>query len=739
VPDRVFEQADEVELIDLAPDDLLERLRAGKVYVSQQAARAIENFFRKGNLFALRELALRKTAERVNSQALDYRAENEVAAIWPTSERLLVCVSASPMSARLIRSARRMAGGLRAPWIALHVEPDDRPVTRPEDQRRLEANLRLAEELGATIASISGSPFAEAVIDYCRAKNVTKIVVGKPLGNRWVEWLRGSLVNDLIRRSGDVDVYVISGDVAVARSERVAPDASRASGGWRPYLWSIAAVAVCTAVCWGLSPVLHVTNLAMVYLASVVAVAFWYGRGPTILATGLSVAAFDVVFVPPFGTFAVSDTQYLVTFVVMLATGLIVAELSARVRAQSEAIRERERRTVALYSLSRELANLPTRDGVVLAAQRIIRDAMDVDVCIAPKTGATGLGRANEEPFPNLSIPVGYDAGVMRWVADHRRAAGRGTDTLPGGSATYLPLLLGENLLGVLGVRPLAGTTELTSAQVQLLQAFASQVAAALDRCELAAQAEHIRVQMETERVRSSLLSAVSHDLRTPLTSIAGAASLLTEPQDSLPAEERRELAESILDESDRLNRLVANLLDLTRLEAGALKLNRELQPIEEVVEVVLQRMDRLLRGRAVRVSIADDLPPVPIDGLLIQQVLVNLLDNAVKFTPAGSTLSLDAAAAGEELRLELADEGPGLPPGEETRIFEKFHRVEGYGRPGAGVGLAICRAIVELHGGRIVAENRPSGGAAFRVFLPFAARPSGTEAAAAIAASELS
>jgi two-component system sensor histidine kinase KdpD len=716
VPDHVFEKADEVELVDIAPDDLIERMREGKVYVPDQARRAIENYFRKGNLIALRELSLRKTAERVGAQTLDYRLEHDASRIWPTSERLLVCVGPSPGSARLIRSTRRMAAGLHAPWTALHVEIDGRPTLDEAGRRRLEEHLHLAEELGATIATTSGPDFADAVVDYGRRHNVTKIIVGKPRLSRWREWLRGTYVSDLVRRSGEIDVYVIHGDEAPAKRSGGTAGA-RAVAPVRPYAWATAVVAACTLAAWALSPYLEPTNLVMIYLAGVVGTALLLGRGPAIATAVVGVGVFDLAFVPPYGTFAVADTEYLFTFVAMLMTGLVVSELAARLRQQAEASRRRERRTAALLELSRELAVASTREAVGQTARRIIREAIDVDVWIVAP-GEEGL--RSVDPAADAAPPAA-DEGVIRWVFEHRRPAGYGTDTLPGGAGTYLPLTVTGGIVGVLGARPQSGDAKLDTPRMQLLEAFAGQTAGALERCALAVEAEHVRLEMESERLRNSLLSTVSHDLRTPLSTITGAAGLLVEGKERLDEPSRDELALSIVDEADRLNRLVGNLLELTKLEAGAIRPTAEAQPIEEVIGVVLARLGRRLEGRRIETDVPAELPPVAIDGLLIQEVLVNLLDNAVKFSPPDSTIDISAAVAGESLAVSVADRGSGIPTGSEAKLFDKFFRAEGETRSGSGIGLAICRGIVELHGGRIVAENRPGGGAVFRFTLPTA------------------
>ncbi len=720
VPDHVFEKADEIELVDLAPDDLIERLREGKVYVSAQASRALENFFRKGNLFALRELALRKTAERVNEQAIDYRQQHDVSRIWATSERLLVCVGPSPMSARLVRATRRMAASLRAPWVALHVELERGKPLSPADQLRLENNLRLAQELGATVETTYGTEFAETIVTYSKHHNITKIVVGKSRMSKWRELLRGAFVDDLIRQSGDIDIYVISGDADHPVENK--PVVEKKPIHWFPYLAAGLSVAGCTLISFGLFQLFAATNLAMVYLACIVAVSLLWGRGPSVLATMLGVAAFDFFFIPPYGTFAVADTQYLFTFAVMLVTGLVISALASRVHSQKEAIRRREIRTAALFALSKELARLPTQGTVAVATRRIIGDALDAHVwMIVPQHDGTFAPADSAVD----GIPPQKHQGVIRWVFDHRRPAGFGTDTLPGTEGTYLPLLGADNLVGVLGVQPRQPDSKLSNSQMKLLETFAGQVAMAIERCNLAVQAEHVRLQMETERMRNTLLSAVSHDLRTPLTGITGAASLLIDGNDQLGSAARQDLAESILDESDRLNRLVGNLLDMTRLEAGAISLQRDLQPIDEVVGVVLNRMERELRDHRIETHLPPDLPPVMIDSLLIQQVLTNLVDNAVKFSGPLTPIMLSAYQKENDLILEVADRGPGFPPGEEKRIFEKFYRVEGQSRIGTGIGLAICRGIVELHHGTITAENRSGGGALFRFSLPLTSESS--------------
>jgi len=723
VPDSIFEQADEVELVDLPPDDLLERLREGKVYIAREAERAMANFFTKGNLIALRELALRRTAERVGEQMDVYRDEHEVRAAWPARERLLVCVGPSPFAARLVRATRRMAASLKSPWIAVHVETPRDANLSEADKSQLTQNLRLVEQLGGETATISGQNIAEELIQYARHRNATKIVVGKPKQPRWKEMFRGSLVYELTRKCGDIDVYVISGDphppAAPAGLPRLAP------GSRRSYFWAMLVVLVCTGVSAVLafSLTLEPTNLAMIYLAGVVAVALRLGRGPSIMASVLSIAAFDVCFVPPQWKFTVNDTQYLLTFLVMLLTGVVVSTLAARVQFQAISARGRERRTAALYAISRELAATPSREHIARIAQQHVMASSEVAaVVLLPDKEQKLLPATSDAGGFVLS---GHEEAVARWVFEHGQTAGRGTATLPGSEGIYLPLSTPRGTIGVLGVIPIDATRAVDLEQLRLFETLAGLIALALERAELEAEADQIRLDIETERLRSSLLSAVSHDLRTPLSVITGAGSTLLENDQTLDPAVRRELAASILDESERLNRLVANLLDMTRLQAGALEIQKQWQPVEEVIGSSLARTNRQLKDRPVSTDIAADLPFVRLDDLLIGQVLVNLLENAVRHTPPGTPIDIAARQEGQSIVIEVADRGPGLPAGDPNRLFEKFYRGgDAARRLGAGLGLAICRGIVQLHGGKIQAENRGGGGATFRFSLPLEGKP---------------
>ncbi|MCL4395390.1 MAG: sensor histidine kinase KdpD [Chloroflexi bacterium] len=713
VLDSVLENADDVQLVDLSPDDLLERLKEGKVYVPQMAEEARRNFFRRGNLIALRELALRRTAERVDDEVQAYMRKWDIDDTWPVAERILVSIGPSPLSSRLLRSGKRMASALNAEWFAVYVETPEHAHLSQDDRDRIARTLRLAEQLGAETVNLSGNRTSDELLAFARSRNVTKIIVGKPSRPRWSQVLLGSVVDELVRGSGNIDVYVITGEREEPRP-RMAGRLDR-SINWPGYAWAVGVIALCTVVDATIVPTFSLTNLVMIYLVGVIFIASRYGMGPSVLASVLSVLAFDFNFVPPFYTFAVSDTQYVVTFGVMLAVAIIISTLTVRIRQQADSAWERERRTAALYSMSRELASTSSTSRLVDVAAKHIGEVMESRVTIL-------LPDAYKQLTP-IDSPVPLDASecaVSEWAYTHNQPAGLGTDTLPGSKAIYLPLAAARGTVGVLGVQPANASLVASPEQLHLLETFANQTALAIERVNLADESQRAKVEVETERTRNALLSSISHDLRTPLAAITGAATSLVDDTTG----ECREMAQTIAEEAERLNRLIRNLLDMTRLEAGAVMIHKGWHALEEVIGAVLTRMDESLQEHPVTTSIPADLPLVPLDSVLIEQVLVNLFENAIKYTPAGSPIDISANVTADHVQIVVADHGPGIPPGDEERVFDKFYRARSQGVGGVGLGLTVCRGIVQAHGGKIGVRNLPSGGASFEFALPLEGTP---------------
>ena len=720
VPDRIVEQADEIVLIDLTPAELLERLAEGKVHLPGRESERDRLLFRPGNLMALRELALRRTADHVDGRMRRYMRDQAIQTTWPVTERVLACISPSPHAARVVRAAKRLADALRAEWLVVFVETPWYQGLGESGRVRIADTLRLAEQLGAETRVLSGERVPEEVLAFARTRNVSKIVVGKPVQPAWQRLFFGSIADALIRGSGETDVYVISGEEP-SHLPYVSPPRKRGAR-WIDYGRPFVMVGICTAISLFIFPYIAHSTLVLVYLLGVVAVAARSGPGPSILGCILSVGAFDFFFVPPYFTFAVAETQDLLTFGAMFIVALVISGLTVRIRWLAESARQRERRTAALYAMSRDLASAREVPGILKVSARHIREVFRGQVAVMFPDARGGL---RPEPVgEGLFGPGSRELDLSRWVYLHQQPAGLGTGTSPEAEVLCLPLTASRGTLGVLILRP--DTPQLMEApeQVHELETFCSQVALALERAQLATEAQQAQVRVETESMRSSLLSSVSHDLRTPLASITGTASSLLEGEAFLDSATRKVLLETLYEEAERLNRLVRNLLDMTRLQSGALQVSKQWHPLEEVIGAALGRMEKPLRGRPVATRVPQDLPLVPIDDVLIEQVLINLLENAVKYTPAGSAIELTARVGEGMVTVDVADRGTGLPPGDEARLFEKFYRGRSSTSRGAGLGLAICRGIVEAHGGRIWAENRSGGGASFRFTVPITGRP---------------
>ena len=728
VPDRLFDEADEVVVVDLPPDELLARLRAGKVYLPQQADRAAANFFRKGNLLALRELALRRTADRVDDEMQAWRRRSRVQPVWPTREALLACVGVGDSGEKVVRACARLAAQLDVPWHAVHVETP--AVLRQPPGRREQALrvLKLAQELGATVATPAAPQAALALVRYAREHNLARLVVGRTR-RRW-PWRR-SAADRIAETAGDLDVVQVA--LPAATRERVPSDA--APNGtvpfefpWRGYAAAVAACAATALLATPLLGLLALTNIVMIFLLAVVGVGWVHGRGPAVLAAFLGVGLFDFFFVPPRFSFAVSDVQYLVTFGVMLVVALAIGQLTAVLKVQAQAAMQREHRMRGLYEMSRDLSAALLPEQVAEIGARFL----------AVEFGARSTLLAADDDERLAALPGGQaavDDAVAQWAFGRGQAAGFGTDTLAASTCLVLPLKAPMRLRGVLAVQP-ADRTTLGPDQRRLLDTCASLLAISLERIHYIEVAQKSTVQIESERLRNSLLSAISHDLRTPLAAMVGLADTLAMTTPPLPPAQA-EVTGAIRDSALRMNAMVGNLLDMARLEAGAVPMRREWQPLEEVVGSALASCGPALQGRPVRVALAEGLPLLHLDAVLFERVLVNLLENAAKYTPAGSAVEIEASASSSSVSIVVDDHGPGLPTGREEALFDKFERgSKESATPGVGLGLAISRAIVQAHGGTIRGVNRlgPSGieGARFTIELPRGSPPDDDGSAAA-------
>ena len=722
VPDRVFDETDEVVIVDLPPDDLLQRLKEGKVYLPQQAERAVRNFFRKGNLIALRELALRRTADRVDDEMLQYRRNLTVAPVWQTREALLLCIGPDERSEKLVRSTARLAAQLDVPWHCIYVEtPQVRRVTDAVRQRVLKV-LKLAQDAGATTATLTGNLLATTIVRYAYEHNLSRVVLGRDTGRLPRPW-RKTLATAVGVQGTDLDVIQIAlparehgGRPAATPSSPAGDDADAAKRNtWWPYVWSAAICAAVTLLTAPLHAVLELSNIVMVFLLAVVIVAVRFGRGPAVLAAFLSVGAFDFFYVPPRFTFSVSDAQYLLTFAVMLVVALVIGQLTAGLKFQARVATLREERVGALYEMSRDLSGALMAEQIAEIAARFLQSEFEARAGLM----VADLQDRVAEPLPLPTLPAGIDAAVAQWAFDHGEPAGYGTDTLPASPVLYLPLKAPMRLRGVLAIEPKNPARLAGPEQRRLLDTCASLLAISLERIHYVDVAQGTTVQMESERLRNSLLAAISHDLRTPLAALVGMAESLAMTQPAL-AGAQHDLVDGIGEAAQRMNSLVNNLLDMARLQSGPVQLNRQWQPLEEVVGSALKAMSGTLDPKRVSVSLTEDLPLVHIDAVLIERVLCNLLENAAKYTPPGSPIEIGAATSSERVIVTVDDRGPGLPKGREEAIFQKFER----GRkesatPGVGLGLAICTAIIGAHGGTIRGETRPQGGARFTFELP--------------------
>jgi len=732
VPDHVFTAADDVVLVDLPPDDLLVRLREGKVYLPDQAERAIQNFFRKGNLIALRELALRLTADRVDDQMRAFRHSTTDEQVWQTRDTLLACIGPGDLDDKVVRAAARLAARLDTEWFAVYVETPTLQRLPEQRRRAILKTLKLAQDLGARTATLAAQDAAEAVLDYARRNNLGKMVIGRSVQRR-PSWLaQPSFTRRLSALAPDIDLITVSREGKRRRWEpggeitgAALPNGKR---GERRLAYLYAAL-ICTGIAAAATPMvhfLHQTNIVMLFLLGVVFIAFRFGRRPAVLAAVLSVVLFDFFFVSPRFTIGVSDIQYLLTFAVMLVVGIVTGHLTSGLRYQVRVARYREDRAQSLYEMSKSLSSALVEEQVVEISDKYVETSFRAKVAILLPDDAGRL----RAPLAYGEMPV-LDVAVAQWCLDKNMPAGAGTDTLPANAQLYLPLKAPMHVRGVLVVEPHNPRLLMIPEQRRLLDTFAVLVAIALERIHFVTVAQDTLVKMESERLRNSLLAALSHDLRTPLTALVGLAETLA--LELVAAESgQADQADAIREQALRTSRMVNNLLEMARLQSGEVKPRKDWQSVEEIVGGALKSLETALSSHPVTLGIPADLPLVSCDAVLIERVLVNLLENATKYAGIGTEIGVAARATEGQMLIEVWDAGPGLPAGQERAIFSRFARGEKESAiPGVGLGLSICEAIVEAHGGRIWAENRAEGGACFSFTLPLDRQPPAIEPAA--------
>lgn len=737
LPDTFFDRADEVVMVDTPADELLARLAAGKVYMGAQAQRAAHNFFRKGNLMALRELALRRTADRVEDDVQAWRSNERIAQVWKTEAAILCAVGTTPAAESVVRNAAQLAQQLNVSWQAVYVETPALQRLPDAQRERILRVLRLAHELGASTAVLSAQALAPALIRHAREHNLSKLVLGRSAERSWLAKLSGrrDLQQEIAATAPELDlICAASTPAATQRREALSGSDSAVQASnehWqrsaRCYGLTLAACCLTTLISWPLRLAFDQSNIVMLFLLTVVGVALKLGRGPAVAASFLSVGLFDFFFVAPQLSFAVSDVQYLLTFAVMLVVGLITGQLTAGLRYQAQVAAEREGRSRALFELTSDLAGALQAEQVLQVAEAALaQEVMGEALLFVLDLNEQLQPSPRQQTMPLAEQP---DAGTARWALEHKQAAGLSTDTLAGSAWFYLPLVAPMRVRGVLALRPRSSRSLMQPELRAQLETSARIIGQALERVHYVEVAQQALVQIESERLRNSLLSALSHDLRTPLAVVYGLAQTLDGMADMPPA--ARELAGGLLQQSQRISAMVSNLLDMARLQSGAVRLNLQWQPVDEVVGSSLQALQRLMQDHQLQVDIPAGLPLLNLDATLMERVLCNLLENALKYTPSGSRIAVAARLApgalqGQDaLRLSVSDDGPGLPAGREEQLFAKFSRGERESStPGVGLGLAICRAIVEAHGGRIWAESAQPHGAAFVMLLPLGQAP---------------
>ena len=725
VPDSILDQADDIEIVDIAPEDLLERLKEGKIYVPHHAERALKHFFSPGNLTALRELALRRTAQRVDDQLLTHMQAHAVSGPWAAGERVMVCISEDPRCAGLVRYAKRLADRLRAPWIALSIEGRRSLQLSNVERDRVADTLRLVDKLGGEAVTIPAAErrVAEDTIAYAREKNVTQIVIGKSDRSRFFEILHGSVVHDLVRRSGNISVHVVAGEALEASAavppKTVQPATDTEPRSAVPYLSAALAVGVALVIAQIAQRFMDVQSVEVVFLTAVVVIAVRFGLYPALTAVVGGSLCYNFFFLPPLYTFTIADPTNIAALFFFTVVAVLVSNLASRTRSQAVIAQARVRTTEALYGFSRKLATCGTLDDVLWATVFQVASMLKVRVVLLlPEEGKIAV-RAGYPPEDTLDEA---DIAAAKWTFDNDRPAGRGADTLPGAKRLFLPVRTGRGTIGAIGLDSDVPGPILTAEQRRLFDALADQGALAIERIRLVEDLDHSKLLTETDRLRQALLTSISHDLKTPLASVLGAASAMRDLDGVLDAHNKVDLLDTVIEEAERLNRFIANLLDMTRLESGAVKPNLSEHDVGEIIGSALARAAKILAQHRVEVEISPDLPTLDLDAVLFEQVVFNLLDNAAKYAGENTLVRIQGWREGQRVCVQVIDEGAGIPPEDIERIFDKFHRAQKGDRvrAGTGLGLAISRGFVEAMGGTITAQNRPDRqGAVFTATIP--------------------
>ena len=729
VPDQVLETASQIQLIDIPPEELIQRFKDGKVFVPDQATEELKKFFRPGNINALRELALRYTAQRVDRQLESYMQIHGIDGPWPTGEKILVCISASPFSTQLVRIAKRMAERVQGEWFAVHVETLQRFPISEAEKDSMANNFRLAEELGAEIIGLTGNNVVEEILELARKRNVSQIIIGKPEHTRFWEVIHGSIVDKVIRHSHGISIHVIPGSLQEAESNQDKVMNAQKKIDIKAQTWNLSKILPYMASCLMvifmtlganlISSFLGLVNISLLFLLPVLISAARWGTFPAIVTAVMGTLTFDIFFVPPIFSITVADLRYLVSFAIFILVGLITGTLSVRLKEQVTYSRQRENSISSLYALSREVAAVDNLDSVLECIVSNVSNTLDGQVMVLLPNDKAQLMLRKDSGLNNFSND--YELAVANWVFERGQKAGKGTETFGAAAALYLPLSTEQGTHGVLGICFNETVAQFDAERIRLLEAFTRLAGMAINRVKLAEQARESRALVESERLRTALFNSLSHDLRTPLSSIIGAVTGLLEDKNVVYSPDvRNELLNTILQGAERMNRFVSNLLDMARLESGMLRLNKEWCDLQDILGVSINRLGVALNRRPMDIDIQDELPLVQADGILIEQVFINLLDNAIKYSEKGSKILVSIKRQEKQLEIVVANRGQGIPETDLSKVFDKFYRLNSPLQvSGTGLGLAICKGLIEAHGGDIWADNNKLGGVTITFTLP--------------------